>query len=68
MYGLRPRWIWRVRHIPGPWPYWLTGNMLSILAMGSHLYHAQLKKKYGPIFKVSAALWYPSGLQREWRC
>ena len=41
-----------MRHIPGPWPVWLTGNMLSILAKGSHIYHAELKKTYGPIFKV----------------
>ena len=36
----------------GPFPTWMMGSMLQLRAKGSHIYHQELAKKYGPIFKT----------------
>jgi Cytochrome P450 len=51
-YGFRPLTLWRLRHIPGPRPVWLLGNLPDIVRLGKHEAFRQWAKQYGPMFKV----------------
>jgi cytochrome P450 len=50
-YGLNLGARWRLRHIPGPRPRWLTGNLTELKA-GLYVALPRLSRAYGPIYKV----------------
>jgi hypothetical protein len=52
IYGLRPAQRWRFRHIPGPNPSWLLGNLGEIVKMGKHEAFRHWGKMYGGIYKI----------------
>mmetsp|Transcript_1357 Transcript_1357/g.4048 ORF Transcript_1357/g.4048 Transcript_1357/m.4048 type:complete len:577 (-) Transcript_1357:297-2027(-) len=52
IYGWRPVQRWKYRHIPGPPPVWLIGNLPGLLRMDRPVALQQWAKEYGPIFKI----------------
>jgi cytochrome P450 len=52
VYGFRPLIRWRLRHIPGPPPAWLLGNLAEIAALGPHEAFHRWGKRYGGVYKV----------------
>lgn len=52
VYGFRPVQRWRLRHIPGPRPTWLLGNLAEIVKLGKHEAFHQWGKAYGGVCKI----------------
>ena len=52
VYGLRPIQRWRFRHIPGPRPAWMVGNLVEIVRMGKHEAFRHWAKMYGGVYKI----------------
>eukprot|EP00884_Botryococcus_braunii_P011979 jgi/Botrbrau1/20782/Bobra.0156s0013.1 len=52
LYGLRPFTRICLRHIPGPAPKWLLGNLLEMRKMGAHTAYDHWARQFGPVFKV----------------
>lgn len=50
-YGFNLRNRWRYRHIPGPAPTWLLGNMREVGKEGLHNLLPQWAETYGPVYK-----------------
>jgi len=51
IYGFRPLQQWRYRHIPGPPPIWLVGNLLELEAKGRVKAMRDWGARYGPVYK-----------------
>lgn len=52
LYGYRPVQRWRMRHIPGPPPSWMIGNLIDIVRMGKHEAFSTWSQKYGHVYKI----------------
>jgi cytochrome P450 len=52
VYGLRPLQRWRYRHIPGPCPGWMLGNLSAIVKAGKHEAFRRWAMRYGDVFKI----------------
>lgn len=55
LYGVRPVSRWKLRHIPGPWGWWLLGSIPAVLREGIAQLNLSLAVQYGPVFKISYA-------------
>eukprot|EP00798_Chlamydomonas_sp_ICE-L_P015903 gene15903-22036_t len=44
---------WRLRHIPGPMPWPVLGNLVKMRSMGSSVFFEHCARCYGPVFQVS---------------
>ena len=52
IYGFRPVQRWRLKHIPGPKPAWLFGNLAEIVKLGKHEAFHRWGKAYGGVCKI----------------
>ncbi|KAL3159373.1 hypothetical protein ABBQ38_009804 [Trebouxia sp. C0009 RCD-2024] len=53
IYGCNLRNRWRFRHIPGPTPSWLGGNLKQLnVPFDSHIVINRWARQYGPLFKI----------------
>mmetsp|Transcript_3835 Transcript_3835/g.7030 ORF Transcript_3835/g.7030 Transcript_3835/m.7030 type:complete len:98 (-) Transcript_3835:324-617(-) len=50
IYGLNLVSRWRFRHLPGPKPRWLVGNLFDFTKDGIHKQRLSWQREYGPIF------------------
>lgn len=52
IYGYRPLLRWKYRHIPGPPPTFLVGNLLTLIRNGFPEAIQAWAAQYGPVFKI----------------
>ncbi|KAL4438672.1 hypothetical protein ABPG77_006276 [Micractinium sp. CCAP 211/92] len=57
VYGFHPIQRWRYRHIPGPKPRWLIGNLLDIHREGQENAAARWAREYGPVWCFWMGAW-----------